>query len=414
VIRRVYYCVEALSERSFEYQTKVGFDSVVLFQGELPAFFGRGWRDMSRARTQSRRSRKCLLLAGVIFLAVQLGVGLILDRSLLKIRFSFGSKVMDSAATLSRSPDILFMGSSRLRGGLNMKEFREFMSKRFGEDAPLMFNAAVPAGDPFVMDRLLRFLSDQGIMPKIAIVEVSLETVKLRSPWMDYQVSQLITWQDLPDALPDFIASKNVSHLLSTRLIPVYLYRKELLSWIFDSSPPYLKAASEPGAAPAKPANQDGLNDLTPERANAGGASSPVPPEVAKMFRNYRIGGINAQHLESMLAFLRQRKVEVILLGTPASKYHLSCYTPEINKKFLDHMDYLTRTYGCSFVDYRARVPHEYFKDELHLNQAGALFFSRMLADELLQESWMNLNPALANGARQMRPMGSSLSGPSL
>lgn len=345
---------------------------------------------MSRARTKGNRSKRCLVLAGVIFLAVQFGAGLILDRSALEVRFFYGTRIINAAARLERPPDILFLGSSRLRGGLDMKECQELMSKRFGEDAPLMFNAAVPAGDPFVMDHLVRQLCRKGITPGMAIIEVSLETVKLNSPWMDYQISQLMTWQDMPDALPDFIASRRISHLLSTRLIPVFLYRKELLTWIFDSSPPYLKAASPTGAAPARPAAPDGPQDSAPGQANAGGAPNPVPPEISKMFRNYRIGGINAQHLESMLEFLRQRNVVVILLGTPAGKYHLGCYTPEINKKFMDHMDYLSRTYGCSFVDYRARVPNEYFKDALHLNKDGALFFTRMLGSEVLKDAWIN------------------------
>jgi hypothetical protein len=351
---------------------------------------------MSRGRTKSDRSRRCLLLAGLVFLALQLGVGLILDRSLPKIRFLYAVQVMNAAARLSRSPDIVFMGSSRFRGGLNMGQLQEFMSTSFGADAPLMFNAAVPAGDPFVMDYLIRLLARQGIAPGMAIIEVSPETVMLGCPWTDYEIIRLITWQDMPDALQDFIASwKHIAHLPSSRIIPISLYRKELLTWIFDSPPPYLKAASA-AAPPDRPAAPDVNKGSTPEPAEDSTKSQPVPG-IAKLFRNYQIRGINAQHLESMLAYLHQRNVPVILVGVPVARVALDCYTPEINRKFIDYIEYLRRAYGCSFVDCRYRVPNKFFKDEVHLGPAGAVLFTHMLESEMLHDAWMNFRRSQKN-----------------
>ncbi|MGO9529766.1 MAG: hypothetical protein ACLP2X_16655 [Syntrophobacteraceae bacterium] len=344
---------------------------------------------MSRGRAKSDRSRRCLLLAGLAFLALQLGVGLILDRSLPKIRFSDAETVISAAARLSRSPDIMFMGSSRFRGGLNMGELQEFMSTSFGVDAPLMFNAALPAGDPFAMDYLIRLLARQGITPGMVIIELSPETVKPWCPWMDIQIVRLITWQDIPDALQDFIASRRISHLLSSRIIPVFLYRKELLTWIFGSPPPYLKAASVAAA--------DVYKGPTPEPAEESIKSRPVPPGIAKFFRNYQIGGINAQHLEAMLTYLHQRNVPVILVGFPGCRYYLDCCTPEINGKFMDYIEYLRCAYGCSFVDCRNRVPNKFFKDDLHLGPAGAVLFTHMLESEVLHDAWMNFRRSQKN-----------------
>jgi len=371
--------------------------------------------EISRGRTKSDRSRRCLLLAGLVFLAVQLGVGLILDRSLPKIRFLYAEQVMNAAAGLSRSPDIVFMGSSRFRGGLNMGQLQEFMSTSFGADAPLMFNAALPAGDPFVMDYLIRLLARQGIAPGMAIIEVSPETVMLGCPWTDFEIIRLITWQDMPDALQDFIASwKHISHLPSSRIIPISLYRKELLTWIFDSPPPYLKAASAAAPPPDRSAAPDVNKGSTPEPAEdstksqpaedstksqpAADSTKPQPvPGNAKLFRNYQIRGINAQHLESMMAYLHQRNVSVILVGFPADRVALDCYTPEINRKFMDYIEYLGRAYGCSFVDCRYRVPNEFFKDEVHLGPAGAVLFTHMLESEVLHDAWMNFRRSQKN-----------------
>ena len=352
---------------------------------------------MSRGRTKNDRGRQCLLLAGLIFLAAQLGVGLTLDRALPTIRFLNAQQVMNAAAGLGRSPDIVFIGSSRFRHGLNMGELQEFMSTRFGVDSPLMLNAAVPGGDPFVMNYLIRLLARQGITPGMAIIEVSPETVKLGGPWIDADIIRLITWKDMPDALPDFIAFRHISHLPSSRIIPVFLYRKELLTWMFGSPPPYLKAACAAAAPMDRPAAPDVHKDSTPEPAEDSIKSQPIPPYIAKMFRDYQIGGLNAQHLESMLSYLHRRNVPVILVGVPACRYYLECYTPEINRKFMDYIEYLRYAYGCSFVDCRDRVPNKFFKDELHLDPAGVVLFTRMLESEVLHDAWMNFRRSQKN-----------------
>jgi len=286
-----------------------------------------------------------------------------------------------------------------------MGEIQEFMSSSFGEQAPLMFNAAVPACDPFVMDYLVRLLSSQGITPGTVIMEISRETIQLGCPWMDSHLTRVMTWQDMPDALEDFIASRRISRLLSSRIIPIFLYRKELLTWIFDSSPPYLKAASADEAAPVKPA-PGAQNNPKPQQADAVKISHSVPPHIAKSYRNYQIRGINPRHLESMLTFLHERNVAVILVGVPVCRDHLDCYSTEINQKFMDYIEYLTRAYGCSFVEYCDRIPNEFFVDDLHLNLTGAVSFTRMLASEVLHDAWINSGRCEEHGSPSIKRVG--------
>lgn len=370
---------------------------------------------MRLRRTQRERSRRCLLLVGLLFLAGQLGVGLMLDWALTKIRFPDADNTIKAAAGLPRPPDILFMGSSRFLGAIDIGELDKLMQASCGQHAPLLFSAAMPAADAFVMDYLLRLFISHGITPGMVVVEISPETVKVWGPWLDIQIARLITWQDMPDALPDFIARRRISRLLSSRLIPLYLYRKELLTWMIGSSPPYLTVSS--ASASPQPNSRAGVEELGPPPAPEPGPGATVAglnrlaapdslldsqqeldaaikksqsqaPMVASWLRDYRIGGINAQHLESMLALLRNRNVPAILVGAPVCKLHFARYSPEINRKFLDYMEYLTRNYGCLFVDYRDRVPDEFFRDTYHLTKAGGLFFSRMFAGEVLNEAW--------------------------
>ena len=352
---------------------------------------------MSRGRTKSDRSRRCLLLAGLVFLAVQLGVGLILDRSLPKIRFLDAEQVMNAAAGLSRSPDIVFMGSSRFRGGLNMGELQEFMSTSFGVDCAAHVQRGLACRRP-LRDGLPDPASGQarhyaGNGDNRSQSGNRKAGVPLDG-FSDYPADHLAGHAGCPAGFHRVQAYLTLAVVAHHPRFPVSQGTVDL---DFGSPPPYLKAASAAAPPMDRPAAPDVHKDSTPEPAEDSIKSQPVPPDIAKLFRNYQIGGINAQHLESMLTYLHQRNVPVILVGVPACRYYLDCYTPEINRKFMDYIEYLRCAYGCSFVDCRNRVPNKFFKDDVHLSPAGAVLFTRMLESEVLHDAWMNFRRSQKN-----------------
>lgn len=347
----------------------------------------------NREHSRQKRSQRLLMLVAFFVIAGQLGMGILLDYYSPKVRFTAADDIAKAVTQLSRSPDLLLLGSSRFAAAINIHELRRLMRSTDGEQAPQITNAAFEGADPYSMHYLLRLLTDHGRVPGAVIIEVSPETVKLAGPFQAYQVTRVLTWKDMPEAMSDLIEGKQHSRLLSSRLIPVFLYRRELLTHLVGVQPPYLSLAggTKPHSvyfdmiAEASPVATSKHHVFTLEEKDA--AASRIQeslPTVRKWLKNYHISGLNPRHLQSMLAYLQAHNVAVALVGVPVAKMHFECYSAEINRKFLDYMDMLCRTYGCRFVDYRNRFSDDLFRDSHHLNVNGAIEFSRMLHQEVL------------------------------
>ncbi len=353
----------------------------------------------NRGHSRRRRNKRILLLAGILVIAGQLGVGLLLDHDPLKVRFMAADAIVKAVTSLSKPPDILFLGSSRFGNAVNTVELSRLMHLTCGEQNPLIVNAAFPGADPYSMHFLLRILADRGITPGAVVVEVSPETVKLAGVFQPLQVTRILTWKEMPEAASDLIAGRQYSRLLSSRLIPFFLYRQELLTYLVGLSPPYLSltggtephpASANIGAPAAVPPAPEFQVFSHEEQDAAVRRIQSTIPNVQKWLKNYRISGQNPRHLESMLAYLRAHNVVAILAGVPVAKVHFECYSTEINQKFLDYMNLLCRNYGCRFVDYRNRLSDDLFHDTHHLNTNGGIVFSRILQQEVLCEVWRN------------------------
>lgn len=388
----------------------------------------------NRGHYRQLRSKRLLLLVVVLIAVAQLGVGILLDQYPLKVRFRLAESVLNHLARTSHRPDILFLGSSRFGAAVNIVELQQTMQETFGKDAPLTYNCWFPGADPYSLDFLLQHILRRGIRPGMVVLEISPETVMLAGPFQGGQVTRIMTWKDMLGALEDLVVSKKYPRLMSSRLIPISLFRMELLTYLFGVSPPYLalprdsqqqhplKAVENMDETPPPIAEaQVNPNQPTPASSDASpqhpanAAANPEPagaaqvhaqnssqaerddvrklilsaqPRVQRWLRNFRIRGLNARHLESMLAYFQAQGIPTILVGVPVTKMHYECYSEKTNREFLEYMDKLCRKYGSSFVDYRNRFSDELFYDHMHMTYAGGHAFSRVFQQEVLSEAW--------------------------
>jgi hypothetical protein len=111
---------------------------------------------------------------------------------------------------------------------------------------------------------------------------------------------------------------------------------------------------------------------------------------IGRWLRDYRVGGGAARALERLLQRCRQRQIGVVLVGVPVSSSQRQVYTPEIDAAFLGYVRRLTSTYGCAFVDYRARLPDHCFCDSHHATPEGGVYFSSLLACEVLLDAFQH------------------------
>ncbi len=352
-----------------------------------------------RTRPDRRRGLAILLWAGGLFAAAQLVVGLLLDHCWPDVRFPQAGRVFARLEALGRTPEIVFMGSSRFEGAV-CPYVLDPLLRAYTRQAPRSFNAAVGAGDALVAERMLDRMLRAGRVPALLVLEVSPEHLNRRTPLLGQQVLRQMTWADLPGYLPDACLYAPPMRLVSSRLMPLYVHRYQICK---QALAPLVGVSSGARTEPPPPAAEGplpvpNLRDLPP--AEPGFAAppgvAPVPSAVAYMsdwLRDYRLSSVTTAALDRLLQRCRAEGIDVLLVGVPVMKAHRELYTPEIDAIYLDYVRSLVARYGCRFVDFRDRLPDHAYGDALHYNQAGDEYFCRILAREVLIPLWRERHP---------------------
>jgi|GEM_PF-2600780 len=352
-----------------------------------------------RRQANARRGLRTLLWALGAFTATQLLGGLLLDYVWPGIRFPTAELTFKALARQPRSPDIMCVGSSRFGAGFVQEHIRDQLRAASGDSDLIVFNAAIEAGDLITARYVMDHAFDQGVRPRILVVEVSPETLARRSEWMGQHVLRQLTWEEIPEHLGSMYRSDNLLRLVSARLLPLHMHRRQICLRIKDAAEHELNVLTRT-AKPGKPRKprptatpdqgvpwevfkemRDDRHD--PERLRIGLAA------IKRWLSNYRVGGSANRALEGLLARCRQEGCQVILVGVPLAQGHRALYTPAIEQAFVGHMTDVCRRHGCRFVDYRARIPDEMFRDNHHLRRCGGEEFSRLLTQEVLLPAWM-------------------------
>ncbi len=355
---------------------------------------------MRRSSLRAPRGRRVLLWAGLAFVLAQLGGGLLLDYRWPDLRFPAVGRVFGRLERLDRPPEIVVMGSSRFEGAVR-PDVLDPLLRGYTRQAPQTFNAAVGAGDPIVAERLLDRMLRAGHRPAMLVLEVSPEHFSRRSPMLSQQVIRQMTWADLPSYLPDACLYTPMMRLLSSRLMPLYMHRYQIRKQAVESILAPLTgtraqpAPAESAAAPCLEPNLDNLPAAEPAPPPPLGLTPAVPAValVSDWLRDYQLGPVVTTALERLLARCRAERIDVLLVGVPVMAGHRAQYKPEIDAVYLGYVHSLIARYGCRFVDFRDRVPDYGFRDALHTNDTGSVYFSHLLGREVLIPLWRELHP---------------------
>jgi len=356
----------------------------------------------SRRAAYRRRGRRALLGAAAVVVLAQLAAGLLLDWRGLAVRFPSAARVLADAARDGRGPDVVFLGSSRFIG-LQADEAQALLRLEYPAAGPVeVCNAAVPGGDPIAEDYVLERLLRQGSCPRLAVVEVSPETVNHYNQWFNLHPHRQITWPDTPRYLGDVCRAGELKKLAQARLVPLYAQRRGLLHQLVGPilqplMPPEESSPADVFGGPTPSLGADGhlpwdsllqvrRPPLSAAEADARGAAAA---SGWKRFDDYRPGGTTAAALERLLQRCNRNGIDVVLVGAANDSYFRRHYTPELNTAYLAYIGRLTHTYGCRFVDYRDAVPDQLFGDSCHLNGEGVHYLTRKLTREVLSP-WLS------------------------
>lgn len=353
-------------------------------------------RSPENERPNATRARRALLLALGLYLSAQIAVGFALDHAPLRVRFAQAAGILRKAADLARPPDVVILGSSRFRASVRTWVMDEALRAGGGEAPPVLLNAAVEAGDPLAMDLMLERLLAASVRPRLVLIEISPETLARRSGWMNAHIARQLTFTTAVTILPQIALSRRLDDLLSARLNPVHVYRKEILIWITGRKPPFLRVPAPAEAARARSAARD--DDVL--RANLDESEEEIAAaetrhragrgarRIRRWLRGYVIAGFAPESLDRLLERCRTHGIEAILVAPPVAGIHRAQYTPAIDAAFSAYMTDLTARHQVRFLDYRERLPDDLFVDNHHTTERGAHIWSRMLAEEVLRPAW--------------------------
>jgi hypothetical protein len=341
----------------------------------------------------------------VIFVLAQLAAGLLLDWRGLAVRFPSADRVLAAAPRDGRGPDVVFLGSSRFEG-LLADEATALLRLENPEAGPVrVCNLAVPGGDPIAEDYVLERLLRQGSRPRLALVEVSPDTLNHYNLWFNLHPHRQLTWRDTPTYFLDVCRVGEFKKLAQSRLIPLYAHRRGLRREAVraitrPSLSPELPPAAYFGGSPPAPGPDghlpwDELLRVTcpPLRPAQLAVRRAAGATAWQRFTDYHPGGTTAAALERLLQRCRKNGIDVILIGAANDSSFRQHYTPDIDAAYFAHVEKLTQTYGCRFLDYRDAVPDQFFGDVCHLNGEGSHYLTRKLTREVLSP-WLRQNQA--------------------
>ena len=107
-----------------------------------------------------------------------------------------------------------------------------------------------------------------------------------------------------------------------------------------------------------------------------------VSGQYDRDYEDFNLGGKQAQAFNSVIAFVKSRKIPLVFVNLPLTEDYLDGTRRVAEQQFRQRMQQLSRQKGFAFRDFSQRWPsrNEYFFDPSHLNRFGASAVSRLLA----------------------------------
>lgn len=330
------------------------------------------------SRPNKNRSRLVLAISAGFIFTGEILAGFVIDRAPLEIRFPEAAQVIDALALHRGTKPILFFGTSRFMFDIHPESIHQEIERANTNNNHAVLNAAVTAGDPIAIDFLSGRLLASGIVPSIAVIEVLPESVSQRNPWLQFHLIRQFRWGDVWSSIPDAFRAGRLGELISSRLIPLSLFRREFQEWAlkairFDLALPHAGNDTIPSSAPA-PTVRSPQSDLLELRSTT----------ARKRLRSFKIGGRAAQALETVLRRYRDLGTTVLLVAPPLPADYRKEQAIDVETKFRAYMQRLSATYGAQFVDYRERLPDGFFQGRYYMTQDGKYHFSKLFAKETL------------------------------
>jgi len=342
----------------------------------------------------------------VFFFGGQVGVNIIIDRRWPDVRDPMqgpwiSSKMEHLRTCLGQHPErplVMMLGSSMTSNAFKADQLGEMT---VGSSTPVTaFNFGVPGAGTIKQALVWRFLCEKKVRPDFLLLEISPRHLFDQGPIDDS------VFPSAYERLLDLSALRRYSQIplyrlcltwLKGRWIPVYGLRASLLGHFKNGEPPArgkdptISLIDDFGWLPLPghhtPQSREGHIALFHERLNK---SCPA------FSRDYHVSKGAQQALSELLRSFDQKGIPVILVRMPEESTLRGWYAPNMEPTFQSLLADLRRSWGAKYIDASDWIADDLFADHCHLLPAGAVLFTRRLADRILPLSLVSDSKKLA------------------
>jgi hypothetical protein len=340
----------------------------------------------------ARRGRAKLLWSLAAFLAVQFGLGLLIDQVWTDVRdpeYATKLRQFREARARARTPDaplVIALGSSRTQLGLQAGRLRPTVGGR----PAVVYNFARSACGPTLQLLTLRRLLADRVRPDRLLVEVM-------PPFYNRQRGRLVDEKDLDATLlrGDELARacRYVKEPMRpawtwglARGLPCYGRRAELIrQWPLDEGP-----GVDPDNGWFAP-----HTEVTPGQRKR--YTAFAHDSYRDAVSAFRLDPRPVRALHDLLALCRRDAVPVVLIVPPEGTPFRALYDPAAFPVIDAFLAGLRREWGTPVIDARTWIADDDFWDGHHLLPSGARAFTDRLAGEL-EAAWTTAPPTWAGG----------------
>jgi hypothetical protein len=284
-------------------------------------------------------------------------------------------------AAASGRPLVVMLGSSRTDGAFQAGRLNGMPGP---DDRPLVaYNFGVPAAGPLHEYQYLRDMLDEGIRPRLLLVEVLPPLFSQPHRHLiseeDWPVHDWMTWHQFTRMHPYFARpGHKASEWIAARMAPWYVHRFSLHAWL------PLQLHSQRDRRPVPYFHDEWgcrcPDFLTPtEQADCSRAARDYIPSL----NHFRLGEGPVRALHDLLTLCRDAGIPVALVLTPESSEFHSWYRPECLECMSHLLAQLRAAYGVEVIDATRWLDDGDFMDGHHLDNSGAAKFTARMSEEV-------------------------------
>ncbi len=303
-------------------------------------------------------------------------------------------------------PDVLIVGSSRALQGVDPKQLKQSLAAN-GRSGLTIFNFAVNGATAQVVDFQLRRLLKPQQLPQMIVWADGVRA--FNSGRIDRTFNSIIASEgnqmlaagirpQLPEdesaIIPQCYKFPQSCHG-SFEKSQLLTASNSLLTPVFSSSIARQNPQYIPISAPATMAIR-AVSELADAIDSNGFMSlsarynpntyyddrAYVSGRFDRDYEDFNLGGKQAQAFNSVIAFVKSRKIPLVLVNLPLTDDYLDGTRRSAEQQFRRRMQQLSRQKGFAFRDLSQQWPNrnDHFVDPSHLNQFGAIAVSRLIA----------------------------------